>query len=224
MAATGQAGGDAGQQQQGQAQQDAGQQQGGLDMAQLQETLQGFSAGQDELRQQLQQLQQQPQQPDGEPAGDDADLDLSELYDDPEATSKQINDVVQKMVAEGIQQTVSPLQEKIQQFETEQKAMQLAAEFPELQDRAVADEVFKNAQTLLGNAGLPQEFAGNLDIIRLVYMAGRGAEAANAEGDQPDAAHLEGGTGALPGQNQADLVQQMFGTDSESPGRKILPF
>ena len=66
------------------------------------------------------------------------------------------------------------------------------------------------------------ELANEPWFWRLTYMAGRAADAAQEEsGDVPAPAHLEGGTGAVPGAGGADLGDAIVGARR---GASVLPF
>jgi hypothetical protein len=236
MSATGQAGGgDAG-----------GQAAGGeaaapsFDAAALQQQLQQTAGGVDDLRQQFGQfLESAPWQPQQE-AEPEQGVDLSFLDEglyngDPafgDAERQQAQQRAQESIQQAIdrrtQEALAPLEGRLQEFQREQKIRDLVAAHPEFQDREVAERI-------AGPNGLAVQAAedmGRPDLAtdpafwKLVYMAERASNAANAEGqdgaDAPNAALLEGGGGAGPaGGNQVDIADQIIGARR---GASVLPY
>lgn len=205
MAAPGQ-GGDAAQAPaEGQAQQQ------GPDTSALASQLSSLSEGQNELRQFL---ESQPWKPDPEAQQEpEAELDLSFLDPaqvdfDPQAMAERLSGYVEQAADQRaqdlIKQHIQPLQQQVQEQRIEQAARDLAAEFPELENEQTATEVVNASRVLAEQFGQP-ELAGQPQFWRLVFMAGKAAESANAEGADAPAAHLESGNGAAP---VASQVQQ----------------
>jgi hypothetical protein len=221
----------------GQGQGDAGQgeatQQQGPDLSALADQLGTLSAGQDEMREFLQsqpwqtadapQEQQQEAQPDTE-------LDLSQFLDpadpsyDPNQVAQQLSDVVEKVVAQRVEQGLAPLQEQVQDVRRERDWQAIADEFPELVDEEVAKPVFELAKTLAEHNG-HAELAQEPWFVRMAYITGKAMETANEEGaEAPSAAHLEGGGGAAPAGSQVDALTQVFGGGEDIPLGRALPF
>jgi hypothetical protein len=238
LAGGGQAGGDAGQ---GQAAAD-GQQAQALDAGSIQQALESMQGGQEQLRQQLGQmgefLQQQPwqQAEQDQPAEQDAPLDLSFLQDpmlEPQQVAERLTEVInqqaQTQAQQMIQQHVSPLEQSLNEMRLERGAEALVAEFPEMGQPEVANEVVNNARQYADLLKAP-ELANNPAFWRLVYAAGRAFDSAAQEqqpgAGAPGAAHLEGGAGATPGAPQVDLGDMIVrGGGSDAPlGRGVLPF
>lgn len=124
---------------------------------------------------------------------------------------------------EPLMQEIGQLRDGLADMRSQAEAEQLAAEFPDLAKQEVSDKVFALAQQWAERAGLPPEAAKNMQVIRMVYMAGRAAEAANAEasGEQPAAANLEGAGGAAPAAPVGGLTAESI---VGAPGRSVLPF
>lgn len=230
-------GGDAGQQAaQGAAE---GQQQapGGLDPASIQQALESMQGGQEQLRQQLGQmgefLQTNPWQPPAEEPGPEP-LDLGFLNDpmlEPQQLSERLTEVInqqaQQQAQSLLEQRLAPLEQRVNEREMHSEAADLVAEFPELGDPKVANEVVSNARAYADLLGMP-EAANKPAFWRVIYMAGRAAEHASQEGSgaTPGAAHLEGGAGAAPGQPQVDLGDMIVngGGPGAPLGSRVLPF
>lgn len=227
MSATGQ--GDAGQ---GEAQQGEAQD-GGQDvtqhLAQISEALANQGASQQELFEYLRQdrapAQDEQQQQEG------SDLDLSFLDDgtgmfDASQMQQRLNEVlsssIDQRVQQGIQQAVSPLQEQVAEARREQDFAALVGEFPELGEEQTATQVLQMTGQLAEMSGHP-ELAGEPWLVRLTYMAGRAADAAQQEqGETPAPAHLESGAGAAPaGGSGAMTAEQIVGARR---GASVLPF
>jgi hypothetical protein len=218
----------------GQGQGDAGQgeatQQQGPDLSALTEQLGTLSAGQDEMREFLQSRpwdgQQEPEQAQQEP-----ELDLSQYLDpadpgyDPAQVAQQLSEVVEKVVAQRVEQGLAPLQEQVRDVRQEREWQAIADEFPELVDQEVAKPVFELAKTMAEHHGHP-ELSQEPWFVRMAYITGKAMETANEEGaEAPSAAHLEGGGGAAPAGSQVDALTQVFGGGEDIPlGRRALPF
>lgn len=229
----GQAQGDAGQD--GQGAEGEGQQQQGPDLGALSEQLGQYQQGQEQIFNTLQGMQQflagQGQDQGQEQQQAEPELDLSFL-DDPSLSSDQlaqqfkglIDQGVQSRVERTLQQHISPLAERVSDMQLTQEAQQLTDEFPELGKREVASDVIDKARQyaqLLGDPSLATRPA----LWRLIYMSGKGYDAHHAEGaESPDAAQLEGASGAGPG-GQQDLVAQILNPSAEDGlGRRVLPW
>ena len=205
----------------------------GPDIGALAGQLEAMHAGQEQLRQLL--MDSPVLQPQGEPEADPEPLDLSFLMDDPgfdpQQMSQRLGGALEQAAQQQAQTAVNPLQERLDQMEQrlnesriEQQARDMAAEFPELDDPQVAGQVVGAAQQIVEAQGWPAAVASEPAFWRLIFMAGRAAEAAQNEGtEDPRAAHLEGGAGARPGGSQ-----QVHGVDSilspDRKGRGVLPF
>lgn len=215
---------------------DAGEAQGGQQAAlpdSLVSTLEGLATGQEELRQFL---QSQSEGEGGEGEGEDDGLDLSFMDPgDPEFDPAQvaerlgglIDTAAERRANALMEQRVGPLESRLNDMARTAEAERLVAEFPEFGDQEVATEVVKvSRQIAEAHVDDPKEAAKLADqpwFWRLTYMAARAAESANAEGDAPTAAQLEGGGGAMPGSaSQADLGDAIVAPSQG--GRSVLPF
>jgi hypothetical protein len=225
---------------------DAGQAQGGeaapaFDASALQQQLQATAGGVDELRQQFGQfLQSAPWQQQAEPEADPG-IDLSfldqGLYDpavgeaERDQYGQQLASQFDQRAEQRVQQAVAPLQEQLQNFQREQQIRDLISAHPEFQDPEIAQRIAGPdglARQWADAMGTP-EHAQNPQFWRLVLMAERAAQAANAEegAQAPNAATLEGGGGSGPAASQQDAAQQrvdaLFGGDGRK-GSSVLPF
>jgi hypothetical protein len=224
--AAGQAAGDAGNGDAG-GQEAQGQQQAALPDS-LVSTLENLSTGQEELRQFL---QSQAGNEGGEEEADDEDLDLSFMDPaDPDFDPAQvaerlgglIDSAAERRANALMEQRVGPLESRLDDMARTAEAERLVQEFPEFGDEKVANEVVGVSRQIAEAHGQP-ELADQPWFWRMTYMAARAAESANAEGDAPPAAQLEGGSGALPGgQSQADLGDAIVA--GSRGGRSVLPF
>ena len=227
MSAPGQGGGDgAAPQGEGQGQAPQGQDA----QAALAEQLSALSTGQEELRNWLQSepWAQQQEQPEAqaEPELDLSWLDPAQVDYDPQQMAERLSGYVEQAADQRVQALmkdhIAPLQQQVQEQRIEQAARDLASEFPELENEETATEVVNASRVLAEQFGQP-ELAGQPQFWRLVFMAGKAAESANAEGESPNAAHLESGSGATPAgpqAQQADLAQ-IFGVQ---PNRDPVPW
>lgn len=229
VAAQGQA--QAGESAEAQSQQQ-GQQQGS-DFEQLQQQLAAVAGGQDELRQMLLAAQ--------EAGGDDGGTEETDLLSDlswldvdaPDFDPQVVAQRLAEAVDQAAEQKVQPVMQRLDAFEAQAaeqqrvaEAERLVEEFPELREREVALEVVSTARQLAEAQFPPQVakvMAESPAFWRLIYMAGRAADAANAEGQDPQAAVLESGTGARPGAGPTadELGEQIV---SSRRGRSVLPF
>jgi hypothetical protein len=144
---------------------------------------------------------------------------------DPNMAAQTLANVMQQASQQQVQQAVAPLQEQIATMEAQRQADLLAAEFPELEDPEIAQNVVNVSRQYAEIIGKP-ELGDNPAFWRMAYMAGRAADAANAEQQQqPAAATLEGAAGASPGipaDEQQQLVQGILNAGGR--GRSVLPF
>lgn len=197
----------------------------------------GLSPVQDTLEEMRQFMASQAQPPaaDAQQPAAAAEPDFSYLNPDapgynPEKAAEQLLTVLGQQNQTALQDALKPLQEQLTQTQqqlvdarTETEARALAEEFPDLQEQQVSDKVFAAAQQWVSAAGLPPEAAGNMQVIRAVYMMGRAAELSNEEGSQqqPGSATLEGAGGASPGAPAGGLTaDSIVGAGS----RSVLPF
>lgn len=212
-----------------------GQQQGGEgngqgpDLSAVQQTLDSLTTGQEELRQFLQAQPWQQAAEEGEPQAEE--FDTSWLADD-QVDPEVVGDQLQKMIDARAQEQMKPLMDRLQQTEQQvrerveaEQFRDLAGEFPELTQPETAQQVVKHAEVLAQNMGQPG-LARNAEFIRLVYTAGRAFDAASREGQAPDAANLEGASGASPGGGQqVDLAQLIVnGGEEKRQGSNVLNF
>ncbi len=196
-------------QQEGQdGQQQDGQQQGQQpDISALVEQLGGQTAQLEQMRtfMEEQQVAQQQTDPAAEQQPQEVDLSFvnpeSANYD-PERAAQELLTVLQDQQSTAVSEAVAPLQEQLQTMQTQREADALASEFPELENEETANAVLKATGEWVRAAGLPPEAAGNMQVVRAVFMMGRAAQLHNEEnspGSQQSAAHLEGAGGASPG-------------------------
>lgn len=219
--------GDAGQQGDGEAQQ-----QQGPDVSALVEQFGSMQQGQEEMRTILTGLQEHlapAQEEQGLP-----ELDLSAF--DPESPSFDPNELAQRLTGfvdqqaqaqaqQLVQQHIAPLQQQVGNLERQHQAAALISEFPEMGEGDTIQQVTQLSGQVAESIGQPA-LADNLMFVRLVYMAGRAAEAAqqeNAEG--PQAAQLEGGGGAGPGAGgQPGVMTAKSIVEGGGRGSSVLPF
>lgn len=204
----------------------------GPDVSQLAEQLGQLSAGQEELRNFLQsQPWQQQEAPDPEPESDPMDLSFLDPADpsfDPEALAERLGGLVEQTAERRaqalLQQHVDPLRNDVAEMRRQAESDRLVAEFPELAEEGTAEQVVSLSRQIAEAQGRP-ELADEPWFWRMTYMAGRAAEAANGEGAEPPAAHLEGGGGAVPASSGADLGDLIVSGGEGAPrGRRALPF
>lgn len=228
MSAPGQAaaGGDAGQ---GQVQQGEAQADGGNDVAQQLQALQ------DSQRQMFEMLQSQPwqQQDVGEQQVEQQEipeLDLSFL-DSPDLSADQIGEHLSSLIDQRAearaQELLKPFEARLNEREQKEAADAFVQEFPEVGEPETAKQVMdltKQYAEMIGQPALASDFR----FARLVYMAGRAADAHNEEqaAESAGAVSLEGGGGAVPGGSaQVDFAQRIINGGEDRPtGRAALPF
>lgn len=219
-----------------------GQQQGGFGQAefgQLNQTLQAIGQGQEGLRELLQNQLAGQQQEGGEGEGDDGlgEIDLSFLDPasvgfDPAQIGPQLQQVIRDQATaqaqQIIQQQLNPVTERFDAFERNQQLSDLAAEFPELTQEENARQVFGLARQVTDAFGWGEQMAGDPRFVRILYLAGRAADAHNeeeAQGGQPGAALLEGGGGARPsGVGQGQDMGELITGGGGRRGAGALPF
>lgn len=196
-------------------------------LGQITETLTSLTEGQEELRNFLQSApwQQQAETPaEPQTPEEPAALDLSFLDDPdlpPEDLAERLTGAFDERSQKMVQEALAPLQEKISEQERRAEAETLVSEFPDLADPDTAEAVVHASRQWAEATGQP-ELANSPALWRLVYMAGRAAEAANSESSEAAAAHLEGTSGAGPaGGQQVDPADRIINADGP---RKVLPF
>jgi hypothetical protein len=218
--------GDAGQAQgEGQAEQ-----QQGPDYAAMQSTLEQQGQSLEQLREYLQSNPWAQQEPQGEPEPEQQLPDLGFLESgDPEfdqQLASNLQNLIQSQVEQGVQQHLSPLQERVQQFEKMDQARELVAEFPELNEPEHAQRIIGMSREYAEMMGQP-EVADNPQMWRLMHLANAAMVAAKEEGEQSPAGHVEGAGGAGAGQQpQQDLGDLIVNGQGEGAplGRRVLPF
>lgn len=234
MSAMGQAGGEGQAQAEGQGR---GAEAQGPDLSGMVEQLGTLSSGMEEIRQLLPILQQQQQgQQEGEAEQDQgSELDLSwldqpqTLEADPAMLQQRLTEQISGLVDQRAQALTAPMAEQMTEMRRDQQARDLAAEFPELAEP-------ERAQKIAGKGGLAEQMATQLgrpelaaepSFWRLVHMADKAAEAANAENGSggPEAARLESGSGPGPAapRTEADLVNDIVNA-GDGLGKRVLDF
>jgi hypothetical protein len=226
------AGGDGeAQQQQGQ-EQNGGPPQGNDAIAQMAETLQGLSEGQEQMREFLGGLQQQPAEEPQQPAPADLSfLDENSPQYNPEQAAQRLTEVMREQAGvetqQQLQQALGPLQAQVSDMQRAQEADALVAEFPELGQPETAQAVVNAAGQYAELMGQP-ELAANTNFIRVTYLAGRASQLAQEQqgaAGAPGAATLEGAGGASPGgagqgtqQQTADSIRESWARGSDVLG------
>lgn len=201
----------------------------GLDASALAEQFGSLTEGQEEMRQILAGLQEHLAQPqEDEPGLPALDLDASDLehaggdprdvFGDPQVDAQELGAHLSAVV----DAHTAPIREELGDLRRSHDAAQLIAEFPEMGDGDTIQNVMRTTADFAHVLGRP-ELAGNLQLARTVYLAGRALEMAQQEGDgeQPQPAHLEGGGGAGPGGGRgAGAAQSIVDAGRQS----VLPF
>lgn len=216
------------------AQQEAGGQAGAdgagaPDFAGMAATLQQLEAGQQQLRDFLTSAPWQSAESDGA-AGDGADgeqIDLSFL-DDPMLNSDQVGEQLQAMIGKAAEahtaqlaEQLKGLQDSVKEDRVAREADALVAEFPDIGDEKVAQQVMQTARQLAEDLGHP-ELANEPRFWRMAYLNGAAIRAAKDEGGEtPAAAHLESSTGARPASAAGDPADAILGVRK---GSSLLPF
>lgn len=228
VAGQGQGQGDAGEAA-GQGQQQDGQQQG-QDLSALQEQLAAVAGGTDEVRQLLMAMQEGDDSDDAEVVPDLSWLDVDSPEFDPQVVAQRLTDTIDQAA----EQKIQPVMQRLDAFEKQQQenarveeASRLVEEFPELGDTNIAQQVVTTSRQL-AEAQFPPHMAAELAQSpawwRVIYMAGRAADASNAEdGQGSQAALLESGQGARPG-SAATADELGDSIVSGRRGRSVLPF
>lgn len=212
-----------------------GQGQQGPDISGMVDQLGTVASGMEEMRQFLASQPWQQQATEGEQEQDNGELDLSWLdpqsqtYEDPAAVAARLSEQLNGAVDQRAQALIAPIAKQLMEMQHELQARDLAGEFPELASDDVANKI-------AGQGGLAQQLAGSLDrsqplegqpnFWRLVYMAHKAAESANAENGSGDpAARLESGSGPGPANQmtEADIVQGIVNA-GDGLGKRVLDF
>jgi hypothetical protein len=225
--------------------QNGGENGNGADLAALMDQLSQMSSSQDELRQFLTAQPFQPQAGDGlgwaegdgldaaglEQAGWDPGDDFGEgfgdeLTGDPVRDAQVLGDHFNAAMHGVAEQAVAPLREHMTVMQRVADARDFTAEFPEVNDPAVAKQVMATTASFANDVLNRPDLAENVQLMRVLYLAGRALDSAQAEGaENPAAAHLEGGGGAGPGGGNApSMVDQILNPDETlGLGRRVLP-
>ena len=230
LAATASGDGEGQQQQQGgQPAENGAQPQGQDAIAQMAQTLQGLSEGQEQMREFLVGMGAQPEQPveEQQPGADLSFLDETSPNYDPQQAAERLTQVMREQAGVATQaelaKALGPLQEQVSNMQRAQEADALVAEFPELGQPQTAEAVVKAAGQYAELMGMP-ELAANTQFIRVTYLAGRAAQLAQEQGaaGAPQAATLEGAAGASPGcagqggpQETAESIRQAWSGGSD---------
>lgn len=222
--------------------QSQGAENGSIDAAAINDTLANLASTQEEMRTFLQSApwaqtqgegngiesvaaeQQQQQQPATDLSFLDPESPSFDAENAGDLLGKAIQDQVQATSQQMVKDAIAPLQQQMAEAKSQQEADALAGEYPELAQPEVAKQVLDTTKEYVAAMNLPPELAGNMGMIRLVYMAGRAADTANEQGaaGAQSAATLEGGAGARPGGGQGGLtVDQIVGASGR---RNVLPF
>jgi hypothetical protein len=219
--------GDAGQAQQGEGQ---AEQQQAPDFSALTSQLEAQGQSLEQLREYLQSNPWQQGEPQGEPEPEQPMPDLGFLESgDPEfdqQLAQNLQQLIQSQVEQGVQQHLTPLQERQQAYEREMAARDLTNEFPELNEPEHAQRIIGMSREYAEMMGMP-EAADNPQFWRVMHLANAAMVAAKEEGAQSPAAHVEGAGGAGAGQQpQQDLGDLIVNGQGEGAplGRRVLPF
>lgn len=232
--AGGDAGGQGDAQQQQQVQQQSPAELLGFDPQALLGQLEQVQSGQEGLRELL-----QAQQQGGEEEADQG-FDLSFLDPmsglDPQQMGQQLQTLLRgeaeriadQRVQQIVQERIDPLVQRLDEGDRTQMLRDLTAEFPEIAEPEMAQQVVGLSTQIVQAYGWPQEMAADPRLWRLAYLAGRAADAHNEEeqgGADPVTALLEGGRGPMPGggQGQVDLGEQIVNGGGRR-GASVLPF
>lgn len=166
-----------------------------------------------------------PSQQEQQPQADLSFMDPDSPQYNPQQAAMALAQLMEQQSQQQVQAAVEPLQAQIQTMEAQRQADLLAGEFPELQDPEIAQNVIDVSRQYAQMLGQP-ELGDNPAFWRMAYMAGRAADAANAEQQPaPAAATLEGAGGASPGGTADEQKQVVEGIlNAGSAGRSVLPF
>lgn len=220
-------------QQQGDAQNGEGQGDANAQMAQqiesLANTLPQLQQSQEQMREYLQSNPWAPQdETQEEPqVADLSFLDESSPQYDPNAVAQRLSEVMKQEASTEaerlMQEKLAPIQAQVQEMKSQQGADELAAEFPELKDAKVAQQVIEHAEQQAQILGHP-ELVGNFQFVRQVYLMGRAMQLSQEQrGDGAPAATLEGAGGASPGAQGATPTADSV-TSTWGQNQKLLPF
>jgi hypothetical protein len=184
------------------------QQQAEPTLADIHSTLQQFGSDVESMRDHLatepwkatdgQEGQQQQQQTAPE------DLDFSFLdenaptYQGPEAAMQQLGDLIRGEAQKIATEQVAPLKQEMQQERHDRQFEALSDRYPQLQDKAVAQELLNVTAQIVEQEGFPKELALHPGFVERIYLASR-AQDQNQGGGDAAAATLEGAGGASPG-------------------------
>jgi hypothetical protein len=187
-----------------------------VDLSPLTGQLEAVAQQQEELRQALLSMNQQPPEPEPDPLAelDFSFLDPQEPTYDPQEFQQQLQPAIHQL---------APIQEQLREQQYAQQAQQLVEEFPEMGQQEVAEAVCNFSEQIVQSEGWPPELATHPAMLRLVFMAGRAAEAAQQEGAAPAPAHLQAPSGNVPGSGPQDPGDAIIGAAGQR-GRNALPF
>lgn len=219
---------------QGDGQQQGGEAGSGPDFAGMQQALSQQGETLESMREFLQSNPwQQIQQAQGEEAGEQESdpfegLDLGYLEDpsiaagmDPQQFSQQLAQTISQAAEQIADKRVGPVEQQLTEMQHQNAVTALVGEFPEMAEEETAQQVLGAASQLAQSMGQP-ELANKPQFWRVVYMAGRAADAAQEEqGNVPAPVGLESGAGATPGGGGGDLGDQIVGARR---GSQVLPF
>lgn len=232
---------DAGQAGQAQGAEQA--QQAGIDPSQVMQQLNSLNSSHEELRSLMQGLGERIPQPEAEPEPS-VELDLASFlgseYAQPDEHqtqqfNDQINQLVEQRVNKALEQTISPMQQQMQELRDERAMDMLVNEFPVIgENQEVAKQTFDTANQLAmqlsGGQPWGAQLAQNPEFVRGVLLQSIGARALNDAANQGEAgadagARLEGAGGAGPAGTFSgeDAAMQIVNAGS-GPGSKVLDF
>jgi hypothetical protein len=199
----------------------------GMDAAAIADQFGQLTDGHEEMRQILAGLQEQLAQPQQEAELPALDLDAGGLehaggdpgdaFGDPQADAQELAGHLSAVM----DAHTAPIREELGDLRRTHEAAQLIQEFPEMGEGDTIRQVMGLTADFAHVLGRP-ELAGNLQLARTVYLAGRALEMAQQEsdGEVPPAAHIEGGGGAGPGGRGISAAQSIVGAGHANP----LPF
>jgi hypothetical protein len=154
----------------------------------------------------------------------------SDPADDPATMANVLGDAFADFIRgelAPLQQEVAEARRETQEAKLESEYRQLASEFPDLGE-ARNDGGGPGRRAGLRDGARPTtEDGGRSRVARLVYMAGRAADAANAEDDDsPQSAFLEGGAGGAPSGGRVDAGDAIVNPQlaGGALGSRALPF
>ncbi len=175
------------------------------DLGQLSSTLDGIGQMLEQQRDYLasEPWQQRPAEGEVEGEPQPAAPDLSFLDENqpgftPEAAAQQLAALIDNAAQERATSAVAPLAQQLQDMQVTAESDAMIARYPQMGEDEVAEKVIDTAQKWCESIGRP-ELAAEPAVWEMVYLAGRAADQANAEGQGGPAATLEGAGGASPG-------------------------